>query len=273
VLRSRSFIVLLVVAAVVLVVAFRVAPATLAGGGYGGFNDAAPLTHALGVHLIAYWNSGNSALTPEMVDLVDYWRRWHVAKIVISVLLTVVLALLATALWNRFLNAGTSRSMTVGYAVTAAVISVLALCGVAVLVANVQSTAAPLSALLGLLPVGPSGGELGQMLNQIRQGLADPASPYAGRPALAVMVSSHSRYLWTLAVAASVVAVGMAGAGAYAWRAFFDIYRTDVRRRYTALGFGSTAMIVAAAVLVAVAASARSALEPAGALLEFFNGG
>ena len=252
--------------------AFRVAPATLAGGGYGGFNDPGPLTHALGVNLIAYWNGGNSALTPEMVDLVDYWRRWHAAKIVISSLLTVVLALLATASWNRFLIAETRRS-AVGHAVTATVVSVLALCGVAVLVANVQSTTAPLSALLGLLPVDPSGGELGQALDQIREGLGDPASPYADRPALAVMVSSYTRYLWAFVLVASVVAVGIAAAGVYAWKVFFRNGTADVRRRYTALGLGSTAIIVAVATLVLVAASARSALEPAGALLDFINGG
>lgn len=270
--RSRAFVVVLVVTAVALVVAFRVAPATLAGGGYGGFNDPGPLTHALGVNLIAYWNGGNSALTPEMVDLVDYWRRWHAAKIVISSLLTVVLALLATASWNRFLIAETRRS-AVGHAVTATVVSVLALCGVAVLVANVQSTTAPLSALLGLLPVDPSGGELGQALDQIREGLGDPASPYADRPALAVMVSSYTRYLWAFVLVASVVAVGIAAAGVYAWKVFFRNGTADVRRRYTALGLGSTAIIVAVATLVLVAASARSALEPAGALLDFINGG
>lgn len=72
----------------------------VAGGGYGGFDDAAPLTHALGINLIAYWSSGNGALTPGMADLVDYWRRWHVVKVVISVSLTCVFALLATVLWG-----------------------------------------------------------------------------------------------------------------------------------------------------------------------------
>lgn len=271
-LRSRFAIVWLVGVLLVLVAAFRVAPAAVAGGGYGGFGDAAPLTHALGINLVAYWNSGNGALTPGMADLVDYWRRWHLVKVLISVSLTCVLALLATVLWQRFLRAGTSRS-TVGYLVAAAVTTMPALFGVAVLVANVQSTVEPLSALLGLLPVDPPRGELEHTLGQIRQGLADLGSPESGRPALAVMVSSYARYLWTLVLAGSVVAAVMAGAGVFAWRAFVSIDRSDLRRKFTALGFGIAAVVVVAAVLVVVAASVDSALEPAGALLDFINGG
>jgi hypothetical protein len=65
----------------------------------------------------------------------------------------------------------------------------------------------------------------------------------------------------------------MAGAGVFAWRAFVSIDRTDPRRKFTALGFGIASVVVVAAALVVVATTVNSASAPAGALLDFVNGG
>src|SRR6185369_14714907 len=99
-----------------------------------------------------------------------------------STLLVIVFALLATALWRRYL---TTRP---GYAVVATVVAVLTVLATGVLILNIQATAAPLIPLLGLLPGRTADGTLAQVLSEMREGLTAPVSSHAGSPALTVLL-------------------------------------------------------------------------------------
>lgn len=268
--RFRWTVIALVGTSLLLVAAFRIAPATLAGGGYGGFNDAGPLTHALVINCVGYWESGDGALPPGMVDLVGYWRRWHVVKIIISGVLTLVLSVLAKVLWVRFCRSE-RRGAAVTLAAAAVVTTALALCSVAVVAANVPSAVQPLSALLGLLPVNPPPAEFRETLSQVRGALADPVGSAAGGPVVEVLVDSFARYSWTMVLIASVVTVAMIGASVWACRA--GLRTSDIRCRITAVGLGIGAALSALVAVSVVAASASSAMEPARALLDFIDGG
>ncbi len=259
----------LVAVALMLVVAFAVAPALLVGGGYATITDNAPLSNAFAANLVVSWTSDTGALTAGMVDLMDLWRRWHAIKIVISALFTVVSGILAAVLWRRFLKIRTSRRRALGYASCAALLSVLALCAVVVVAANIQATAAPLSALIPLLPADPPPGELRHVMAQIHAGLADPGSPYAHRPALVALVESQRRYLSTLTLTAAFLAVMLAAAGLHAVTAWRATAPEDRRRRRTMLGV--TVASALSTVAAALAAALTSATEPAASLLEIFT--
>ena len=258
----------LVAAALVLMAAFAVAPALLAGGGYVTITDNTPLSTAFAAELVTSWTSYSGAPTPDMVGLIEFWRRWHAIKIVISALLTIVLSVLAVVLWRRFLRADTGRP---GYASCAALVVVLALCAIVVLVANIQATVAPLSALLPLLPADPPPGELGQAMQQIHRGLVDPSSAYAHRPTLVALVDSQRRYLRALGLAAAVLTVTFAAAGLRAVVAGRVTPQAERRRRRTMLGFAVASAVVTVGAAAACAAALTSAADPATSLLEIFT--
>src|ERR1700733_9059988 len=102
-LQSRSAIGLLLVAGAALVAAFEPAPRVLLRPTFGAYGDA-KLHDALGRALVRYWRSGTPAFPASLTKLVDYWFQWHAIKVAISSLSVIVFALLATALWQRYLR-------------------------------------------------------------------------------------------------------------------------------------------------------------------------
>jgi hypothetical protein len=261
----------LVAAALALVAAFVVVPPLAAGGGYVTIGDNTPLATAFADNLVTSWTSPSGAMTSGMTELIDLWRRWHAIKIVISGLLTVVSGVLAFLLWSRFLRDDTGGRRRLGYAGCAMLVTVLALGAVVVVAANIQATAAPLSALIPLLPADPPPGELRDVMAQIRSGLVDSTGTYAQRPALLTLVDSQRRYLSALALTAAVLAIMFAAAGlraGSAWRATAPDKR---RRRRTALGF--TVALALSTAAAALAAALTFATDPAASLLTIFTTG
>ncbi|MEH3139891.1 MAG: hypothetical protein PGN37_06835 [Mycobacterium kyogaense] len=227
--------------ALILLAAFAVAPALLVGNGLASVSGNAPLTHAFAVELTTFWNADASGVTPALADLIDLWRRWHALKVVISVLFTATTIALSATLWRQFLAPGVSARRRWVSGASAVATSMLILCGLVAIAANVQATAAPLSALLPLLPSDPLPGDLRRAMSQIRDGLTNADSAFADRPALAVMIDSQRTYLAALAAAATGSAIVCAGCAGYA-----------ARRLSRGLGIAGavvTAAVVAAAVL------------------------
>ncbi|MFD1370642.1 hypothetical protein ACFQ5G_35345 [Actinoplanes sichuanensis] len=282
-MSSRSAIGLLLGIGSALVGAFVFAPAALLSGTYGAYSDETALRDAVGRALVEYWQSGRPQFPALLVTLVDYWFRWHAIKVVISLSMFVVFALLAAALWRRYLHGATRHAAdaisptrrAVGSisptrhpadgigrtrhalgAIGATVFTVLVM---GVLVLNIQATAVPLVALLPLQAGGGSGSGLDRTLTEMREGLTAPA----GSPALTVLLGEAERYQWVM-VAMAVTALTVAGlAGAFLWRRRGT---GGVRVRFMRRTLTVILALTASLLLLVVAGGVVSAIEPAGTL-------
>ncbi|MFI5959016.1 hypothetical protein [Cryptosporangium sp. NPDC051539] len=259
-LHSRSAIGFLLVAGAALVAAFEVAPRVLLRPSFGAYSDA-KLHDALGRAVVEYWQSGSRTLPAHLTSLVGYWFQWHAVKVVNSALLAIVLALLTTALWQKYLH---GRRWYAAVATAATVSTVFVIW---VLSVNIQVTALPLIPLLGVLPGRTADGKLAQVVSEMREGLTNAASPHAGSPALTMLLGEVERYYWVMAAiyATLMVAAGLASAHFWKRRITSDTRATRVRFMHSTLGV-ITALTAGLALFMTVA-SVFNALEPATSLV------
>jgi hypothetical protein len=254
---------LLILSAVLLPVAFVVAPPLLIGSP---FTSERELADAFGTAFTGYWQSGGGTFTPELGGLVDDWVRYHLVKAVTAGILLVVLTVLGIRLWSAFARGG-----RLGPARQAALVSggtlvtVFGLFSLVALMANVQGMVTPLASLLPLLTDGPRTG----VTEQVRQGLADGAPT----PALMVLISDFARYHVAMAVIAAVVAAGLAGTGVLLWRRFAATPRPDRRARRVLASFGALAALLPLLAGLVAVANTTTAADPSPALLALFEGG
>lgn len=241
-----------------LVAAFMTLPAAISGAVHDS-RELADVRSELGRGLIGLWGSGGSSFPPTLRGVADYWMVWHATKIVICVAGVVVLTLLARDLWARRL--GGSRVTAVATAVSATIPAVAV-----VLAANVQSTTAPLIALLPLLPEDP-GGALGSTVAAVRASLgADGPRPAS----IQAIVDDVVTYQWSMAIVAVVLLAVAVTTAAMSLR----------RRTATASGSAERGMhtaILAVAIVSAIASSLLlanatwAATHPANALLDLLG--
>ncbi|MCV7131762.1 hypothetical protein H7J06_02080 [Mycobacterium hodleri] len=247
-----------------------VAPVGLAGGGYGGgFFGSAALSSSVADNFVALWHSGDRAMPAGMNDLVQYWRRYHVAKAVLAGLLVVVLAAWATRLWKSSTDSAiaTRRQRVAGAA--GATVTAAGFGAALLLMANVQGAVAPLSSVLTLLPPAVDDPAVGQARAQVSQQLRAHGTP---RPVLAHMINDFGNYHAVLAASAVVLACATVAVGDVVGRSFVTTARSDrAARRKKALASTVFAM-VGIGVLVLAAANVGNAADPARALLLFYAG-
>ncbi|MHA4854227.1 hypothetical protein L1080_032510 [Rhodococcus sp. MSC1_016] len=255
---SGRALALLVTAAVALSVGFVVAPAALAGGGYGTFYDNRPLVDSLKVNFAEYWRAGTGNQSPGLQDIVDYWARYHVAKALLAALLLGVLIALGIQLWRGFLKARNPTPFAAGGGLVAA-LSAFALM---LVIANIQGALAPLSSLLPLLPTVEFErvGRALANLNTSNQNLA-----------LAAIETEFVRYHAILAVTATLVAVLLSTASVLSWRSFAKTTDSRVRRSAAAIGIFLTVLVLG--LLVVIAANVSTAVAPTEPLRNFFGAG
>lgn len=170
-------------------------------------------------------------------------------------LLTAVLGLLAATLWQRSLTAG------VGCVVAAATTTVLSLFSVFVAVLNIQSTVAPVVALLPMLSADNADGQTAQSL--IENGVQSGDS----RPPLLELLTQVEHYNWTAIVATAVVIAVVATGTVVALRRYRSSDTTNGahRRMFVALGSLGAVMTIAMALLFVAAVVA--VVDPGEALL------
>ncbi|MDV6260080.1 hypothetical protein [Rhodococcoides yunnanense] len=250
--RSGWSIVALSCAGVALVAAFVLGPAALLRGSYPQFQDQTVMSELLGRGLVEYWGSGVRTYPPGLAEMVDYWFEWHAIKIVISVLLTAVLGLLAATLWRRSLSAG------VRYLIAATTTTVLSLFSVFLAVLNIQSTVAPVVALLPMLSADNADGQTAQSLieNGVRSG--------DSRPPLLELLTQVEHYNWAVIVATAVVIAVVATGTVIAFRRYRSADGAH-RRMFVALGSLGAVMTIVMALLFIAAVVA--VVDPGEALL------
>jgi len=260
----------LVAVAVALAAAFVLLPRPLAsvlsGHSYG---DEQHLAGQVTAAFVQYWSVGQRALTPELAQLVAYWRWFHVVKAVSAIGLLAVLVVLATHLWKAYARTGPHAS--VWPAATGGVVgAALSVVAFALALANVQGALAPFSSLTSMLPIGSADGALETTVGQVKEELAHYPSGSSG--ALEMMVDDLARYHVVVAVVSASVAVVLIVLTISSWRTSARTARADRRTRPLFASLGVAAVLVTALVVVLAVANATSAAHSPTALLNFFDG-
>ena len=257
---------MLLAAGAALVAAFEPAPRVLLRPPYGAYSDA-KLRDALGPALVEYWRSGTQAFPASLTALNDYWLQWHAIKVAISSLSVIVFALLATGLWQRYLR---TQAWYAAVAIAATVSTVVA---AVVLMFNIQATAVPLVALLGVLPERTADGNLAPVLSQLREGLTKSTSPHADSPTLTVLLGQVERYFWVMVAISATLMVATVLASVLFWKRRIAADPSATRVRFMHSTLGVITALTACLLLLVTAAYAFSAFEPAASLLGIIGAG
>ncbi|MFI7543504.1 hypothetical protein [Actinoplanes sp. NPDC049599] len=262
--------------AVLLAVAFVLAPPTLAGArSSAGIGDERDLTEALRAAFVEYWHSGAPAFSPRLEQVVDYWFRYHVVKAGIAALLLVVLVALGVLLRQAYQRADAiGRRGRAALASAGALVTALGLLALVTVMANVQGAVAPFASLLPMLTGNTADAELTGTLDQVRQRIAAAPAP-GGRtpPALAVMIDDFARYHVAMALIAAIVAASLVVLSVAAWRRFSRATAADRATRRSRASFGVLTAVTSLILMVIALANTATAADPAPALAAFFAGG
>jgi hypothetical protein len=249
-----------------LVAAFELAPRVLLRPPFGAYSDA-KLHDATGRALVEYWRSGTQAFPASLTKMNDYFFQWHAIKVANTSLSVIVFALLATGLWQGYLR---TQAWYAAVAIAATVSTVIA---AGVLMFNIQATAVPLVALLGLLHERPADGNLAPVLNQMREGLTKSTGPHAGSPALTVLLGQVERYFWVMVAVSATMMVATVVASVLFWKRRFAADPSATRVRFMHTTLGVITALTAFLLLLVTAAYAISALDPAASLLGIIGAG
>jgi hypothetical protein len=254
----------LLLCAGVLLLPFPVASAW-SGGAY---PELGSLQEAVSSGLVRFWSAGRGQLGAPLGWTAEFWARFHIVKAGLAAVLLIVLVLLAARVWRASAYAvGRGRRWTltlVGLLTTP--LTVLALL---VLVANVQGAIAPLSSVLGVLPLTAPKGQLASTVGQIRHSLA------AGGQSPAKDALLHDFVVYHLAMVAigGTVTVALLVSSVLIWRQRGRVPAGDRRWRRLLIAASASLVMLSALFAITTAANLSTAANPAPALLGFFAGG
>ncbi|MFE6857550.1 hypothetical protein [Nocardia sp. NPDC057668] len=265
---------LLATGAVVLGIAFVIAPRALAAREGASFGDADALRGEFRTAFDTYWRTGESAFPADLQRIVDYWFRYHLSKAVIAVVLLFVLISLTVLLWRAFVrthDSSTNGRLALGAAgvVTTAPVLFAAM----LVIANIQGAIAPFASLLPFLIDGSPDPALAESLDQVRQRLTEAAASGERAPAaLDVMLDDFTRYHVVVAVAAALVAADLLAMSVLMWRkSAAQPAHSRAKRVLTA--FGALSILTAMAAIVVAVANTTNAGDPVAGLTALFAGG
>jgi len=245
----RIWIAALAVAAAALTLAFVLLPGLVLGS-----PNAVPSSLAAG--LSAFWDSGDGAMPPALVALIDYWREWHVIKVLLSGLLVAVSIVTSVILWSRFRAA--ERAGGAASAVGGTISTLVAVIAGGLLAINIQATAVPFVALFPLVPVSPDDASERQSLGELR---ASNDQAGSGHETVRQLVLNQ---VWQYtAVNAAVMAALAVTAAALAIALFIRFVRAvgDDRTRVMCLAISPLLGISALAYFAISALSVLSAMD------------
>lgn len=258
-LRSWPAIIGLLAAAVALVTGFVIAPVALLRGRYGAYTEPATLENSVATALDQYWRAGEEGFPASLSELMSYWFQWHLIKVVITALLITVIVMMSIALWQWYLQA---RKGAAGLLVAATGTMIVGSLGVVVLLANVQSSAAPLVSLLQVLPGSGAETTIAPTIDSIVAAALDPGNPSGESRVLMVLLDEVTRYHGTLAVGAFAVA-GVTSAGSVTcWRRRALSGRSSARTGRMLAVIGAFLALLGLAALAISAVSVLSASQP-----------
>ncbi len=264
----RPRLALLAALAVALGAAVLLAPFPLAsvwpGGGY---PDLPSLRDAVGSGFVRFRAAGGDGFG-DLTRAAGFWGRFHIVKAGLAGLLLLVLGVVLARVLRQSADAAT-RGRRRGLALAGAVLAPLTVLALLLLVANLQGAVAPLSSVLGLLPLAAPQGPLAAAVRQARQDIASGART----PAEAVLLHDFAVYHAAMSVLGAIVTAGLFTAAVVLWRRRTRVVRRD-RRRRRMLALTAVALVGLGAVFgLITAANVSTTVDPAPALIDFFAGG
>ncbi|WP_288047815.1 hypothetical protein [Nocardia sp.] len=271
----RTAVAILVAEAIVLIVAFVLAPGRLAAHGSGMDSlDQDDLRTGFRAEFDEYRRTDEADFSTGLDTIVDYWFRYHLAKAVIAALLLLVFAMLSVLVWRAFstLDPPPVRG-TFAFVGGGSLATICATASLIILMANIQGTVAPFASLLPMLTGDDAQGQHADTLDRLRQQLDHRASTgERASPALEAVISDFTRYHSAMAVLATIAAILAIGVGV--WCRVKGRTTSTVRqfrRAMTALAmfFG----LAAAGLIVVAVANTSTVAHPIPALQAVFEGG
>lgn len=232
-------------------------------------SGATPLTTGtlaatLGDAFSQWWSTGDAALTSDMQHVVQFWQVFHIVKATIAAGLLIAVVLVGAQLLQAY-----SGSVQRGRRAMIVIAGILGAPWVLVilftLLANIQGAIAPLSSVMGLLPMGvPS-----EAVLQVREQFANGTTT----PVLTVLVddfrSFHEVMVGCSAIVASVVTVAIALAGFRRSR----LSREDARLRRVLTALITALSILGLFLVLILILNLSTVDETVPALAAFFDGG
>ncbi len=246
-----------------LLIALFLAPSRLAGATGGERNQLAGSARKA---FAEYWAGGQKQFPPSLAALVDYWRRFHIAKAVIAAALLIACLALAVVVWPSVLRRTTRSLGGAAMAFGGVAASGLAVLAGLTLMANIQGIAQPFSSLLSMLP-SADGTSFANTQHQVAQRLADSASARTDKP-LAVMIDDFARYHQVLALMAGILAAGLAAGAVISWRRRAS---SAAGSRMVGTAYSVLAGLFALAAAVICVANITVAAHPVPALQDVFQ--
>lgn len=250
-------------ATVALGVATMTVPPLVAEWSSSGRVTIAGLVETVSAGFTRWMSSGAAAPGAPLADAVTFWAVFHVAKAVLAIALLCALVIVGCRVWIRATRAGT-RTARAAWIAAGVLGAWLALLVLLMVLANIQGAVAPLSSVMGFLPIGTT-----LEVDQVRAELATGA--YG--PVTRTLVADFRTYHAAL-VACLVVVI------AWLWASIVWILVRRTRRpraarlprRILASGAIALALLTVALGLILLA-NLSTVAHPAPALAEFFGSG
>lgn len=225
--------------------------------------STATLARSVGVAFSEWWRTGAAPLTGGMEEVVKFWQIFHVAKAAVAAILLVLLTMTGAQVWKAYAQA-TTRARRFGYAVIGVAGAPLTLLVLIILLANVQGSIAPLSSVMGLIPMDGSVAEVTAVREQFAAG--------SSTPVLDVLVNDFRDYHLVIVFAAPIAAAGVMVADLVLWLRWVGLPRENYLLRRVCLVVAVVTPSVALMLVLIMIVNLSTVLDIAPALAAFFGG-
>jgi len=221
------------------------------------------LAETLGAAFSQWWSGAAAPLTTDMRAVVSFWGMFHVTKAVVALALLIGLLLTGHQVWRAYapVNAPAARAAIALVGIAGAPIAAFVLL---IVMANIQGALAPLSSVMGLLPMDGSVPEVAQVREQFAAGTISPV--------LETLIGDFRAYHLALVVIAAVAAVIVMTADVVLWTRWSRMPRQDVRLRRVTATIAAVMPTFAVLLLFIMVVNLSTVAATAPALAAFFGG-
>lgn len=221
------------------------------------------LAETLGAAFSQWWSGAAAPLTTDMRAVVSFWGMFHVTKAVVALALLIGLLLTGHQVWRAYarVNAPAARAAIALVGIAGAPIAAFVLL---IVMANIQGALAPLSSVMGLLPMDGSVPEVAQVREQFAAGTISPV--------LETLIGDFRVYHLALVVIAAVAAVIVVTADVVLWTRWSRMPRQDVRLRRVTATIAAVLPTFAVLLLFIMVVNLSTVADTAPALAAFFGG-
>lgn len=221
------------------------------------------LAETLGAAFSQWWSEAAAPLPTDMRAVVSFWGMFHVTKAVVALALLIGLLLTGHQVWRAYarVNAPAARAAIALVGIAGAPIAAFVLL---IVMANIQGALAPLSSVMGLLPMDGSVPEVAQVREQFAAGTISPV--------LETLIGDFRAYHLALVVIAAAAAVIVVAADMVLWIRWSRMPRQDVRLRRVTATIAAVLPTFAVLLLFIMVVNLSTVADTAPALAAFFGG-